>query len=123
MAPARKALGVRSARDRRIRKGLPALAEMAPFFASEDAAVEYLLAQNVLTVPTCPTCGRDCIRKGASRLYRCQRDKYQASLVSLSISSDLNPLYLSILLDLTKSLSLTYLTVQKHLFFHVQIWG
>jgi hypothetical protein len=85
MPPAnRKELAVRSARDQRLRKGIPSLAEMAPMFASEEAAVTYLLAQNVLTVPNCPTCGRQCRRRGVSWVYRCQADKFTASLVSLA---------------------------------------
>ena len=97
MAPAkRKALDVRSVKDKRRRKGLPNLAEMAHLFVTEDAAVEYLLVQNVVTIPICTTCEIPCLRKGCTWVYRCQKHKFQASLVSPS--------------DLTNSLDLSDLT-------------
>ncbi len=99
MAPAnRKTLAKHSARDRHLRKGIPTLAEMAPIFAiSEEAAAGYLLTHNVLTVPTCTPCGRQCIRRGTIWKYCCQRHKYTASLVSLT--------GLIILTDLSKILT------------------
>ena len=85
MAPKRrKTNDERSAASQRIRKGMPTYAEMSPYFASEQAAVEYLLVQDVLTIPTCPTCGRGCLRKGETWMYRCQTHKVQKSLVSLT---------------------------------------
>jgi tRNA(Ile2) C34 agmatinyltransferase TiaS len=93
MAPAtRKALDQRNEPGRRLRKGIPALAEMATVFATEEAAVEYLLGEGVLTIPTCPTCGRQCLRKGRSWGYRCQADKFNQSLVSVLVPSILTDL-------------------------------
>ena len=93
MAPQkRKTMAERTNAEKRIRKGMPTFAEMTPFFASEGAAVEYLLDQNVLTIPTCATCGHGCLRRGATWKYRCQLHNYQTSLVRLSgltFSSDL----------------------------------
>ena len=83
MAPQkRKTLDERSAAAQRLRKGMPTYVEMAPYFANEGAAVEYLIDQNVLTIPICTTCGGGCVRRGGTWIYRCQRHKYQISLVS-----------------------------------------
>jgi hypothetical protein len=83
MAPAnRKAIGQRTDRDQRLRKGIPTLAEMTAVFASEEAAVQYLLDENVLTIPVCPTCNRDCTKRPGKWLYRCQPHKYSKSIVS-----------------------------------------
>ena len=105
MAPAnRKALGARSAGEKIHRKGLPNLAEMAQFFATEDVAVQYLLARNVITIPNCTTCGRPGLRKAGTWTYRCQKHKFFESLVS---SLDLiNITHLGLLTDLTSFESL-----------------
>ena len=118
MAPAnRKTLAERSAGDQRLRKGLPSIAEMAQFFASEDAAIEYLLARDVLTVPNCTTCGVPCLRKAHTWIYRCQRHKYSISLVSLSVNN-IGSDYI-----IRSDENANFVKACQFVFFTVQIWG
>ena len=84
MAPKNRiSLEARSERGQRLIKGIPSLNDMAPFFVSEEAAVQYLISENVLHIPVYPTCQRECLRQSGAWRYRCQLHKHSQSLVSL----------------------------------------
>ena len=84
MLEKRRALFVdRTETDRKRRKGIPPLGEMARLWSSEDTSLGYLIECGALSEPYCNACGRF-QRRRATRptMYRCGSCRKDTSIVS-----------------------------------------